>query len=317
VKLDEKAIKWIIREKKKGTPTRIIAEIEGISTRRVNQIYRQYKETGEIPELRKPGRPKKNLSEEEIKAIKDAYEEYRCNAIVLQKILKERGYNISKNKIHEVLKMLGYSKEEKVKRKRKKWIRYERRHSMSLWHTDWFFYKGKWIIAYLDDASRLITGYGVFENATAKNAIKVLKEAMDNYGKLKSILTDRGTQFYASAGEKKAKGISKFEKFLVENGIKHIVGRVNHPQTNGKIERFYGTLETKMRYFDTIDEFVEWYNHKRPHMSLNLDELETPYQAFLRKLPAERVLGYSWGVARWREIILGNYKSKSKPKIIN
>jgi len=65
-----------------GTPTRIIAGIEGISIRRVNQIYRQYKETGEIPELRKPGRPEKNLSKEEIKAIKDAFEEYRCNAIV-------------------------------------------------------------------------------------------------------------------------------------------------------------------------------------------------------------------------------------------
>ena len=83
------------------------------------------------------------------------------------------------------------------------------------------------------------------------------------------------TQFYTSSGEKKAKGVSKFERFLAENGIKHIVGRVNHLQTNGKIERFYGTLEAKIR-FDTIDEFVEWYNHKRPHMSLNLEELETP-----------------------------------------
>jgi len=110
VKLDEKAIKWIIREKEKGTPTRTIAEIEGISTRRVNQIYKQYKETGKIPKLRKSGRPRKELSEEEIKSIKEAYEEYRCNAVVLQKILKESGYNISKNKIHEVLKMLNYAK---------------------------------------------------------------------------------------------------------------------------------------------------------------------------------------------------------------
>ena len=45
------------------------------------------------------------------------------DAMQLQKILKERGCNISKNKIHEVLKMLGYSKEEKNKKKRKKWIR--------------------------------------------------------------------------------------------------------------------------------------------------------------------------------------------------
>jgi len=61
VKLDEKAIKWIIREKEKETPTKEIAEIERITRQRVNQIYRQYRETGEIPKLRKPGRPKKEL----------------------------------------------------------------------------------------------------------------------------------------------------------------------------------------------------------------------------------------------------------------
>ena len=95
---DEKTIKWIIREKEKGTPTKEIAEIEGITPRRVNQIYKQYRDTGEIPKPEKPGRPKKELSEEEIRAIKDAYEEYRCNAVVLQSILKHQGYNISKNK---------------------------------------------------------------------------------------------------------------------------------------------------------------------------------------------------------------------------
>ncbi len=42
----------------------------------------------------------------------------------------------------------------------------------------------------------------MFDEATTENAIKVLKEAIDNYGKPESILTDRGTQFYASAGEK-------------------------------------------------------------------------------------------------------------------
>jgi len=175
VKLDEKAIGWIIREKKKGTPTRIITEIEGITRQRVID-YKQYRETGRIPELRNPGRPRKELSDGEIEAIKEVYEEYRCNAVVLQTILRKKGFNVSKNKIHEVLKMNGYARE-KNKQKRKKWIRYERKHSMELWHTDWFF-NGKWMMAYLDDASRLIVGYGVFENATSENAIKVLKEVI-------------------------------------------------------------------------------------------------------------------------------------------
>ena len=74
VKLDEKAIKWIIREKEKGTPTKLIAEIENVTPRRVID-YKQYKDTGKIPRLKKPGRLRKELSEEEIKAVKDVYEE--------------------------------------------------------------------------------------------------------------------------------------------------------------------------------------------------------------------------------------------------
>jgi hypothetical protein len=36
-----------------------------------------------------------------------------------------------------------------------------------------------------------------------------------------------------------------------------------------------------------VDELVTWYNSKRPHMSLNLDAIETPDQAFIRKMPEE------------------------------
>jgi putative transposase len=36
----------------------------------------------------------------------------------------------------------------------------------------------------------------------------------------------------------------------------------------------------KLSLFDSVDEFVDWYNLVKPHMSLNFDELETPYQRF-------------------------------------
>jgi hypothetical protein len=44
----------------------------------------------------------------------------------------------------------------------------------------------------------------------------------------------RGSQFYASEGERKEKGISLFEAFLAKKGvIRHVLCRLNHPQTRG------------------------------------------------------------------------------------
>ena len=73
--------------------------------------------------------------------------------------------------------------------------------------------------------------------------------------------------------------------------IRQVLGRVHHPQTNGKIERFFKTVDDKIGEFKDegggLDELIEWYNEKRPHMALNLDALETPHQAFIRKMPEE------------------------------
>jgi putative transposase len=140
----------------------------------------------------------------------------------------------------------------------------------------------------LDDASRLVTGYGVFTEATAENTIRVLAQAIAKYGPPHEILTDRGSQFYANEGERKEKGISQFEEYLADHKIKHILCRVNHPQTNGKLERFYGVYEQKQHQFKSIDEYVQWHNEVKPHLSLNIETLETPIQAFHRKQPPEQ-----------------------------
>jgi len=180
------------------------------------------------------------------------------------------------------------------KRKQRKWVRFERKHSMELWQGDWKMLREKWIIAFMDDTSRFITCYGIFDSATTENTIKVLREGLSEYGIPDEILTDPGTQFVAAKSREKAK--HKFKDFLAENRVRHILARINHPQTNGKIERFFGLMEQKLHLFDSVDEFVSWYNYVKLHMSLNFDELETPYQALLRKLPAERVFEFS---GRW------------------
>jgi len=140
----------------------------------------------------------------------------------------------------------------------------------------------------MDDASRLIMSYGIFQDATAENTMRVLEQAISKCGCPKETLTDRGSQFYTNEGERKENGVSQFETFLADNGIKHILCRVNHPQTNGKLERFYGIYEQKQHQFKSIDEYAHWHNQIKPHMSLNFEALETPIQAFHRKLPEDR-----------------------------
>ncbi len=74
----------------------------------------------------------------------------------------------------------------------------------------------------------MILSGGEFEKATEENSIMVVKEAMHKYEKIGIIemLTDRGSQFYVNKKDEKGEG---------ENNIKHIVSRVNRPQTNRKI----------------------------------------------------------------------------------
>jgi len=126
-------------------------------------------------------------------------------------------------------------------------------------------------------------------------------------------VTDRGTQFYASEGERKEKGISRFEVYLAEKGIKHILCRVSYPQTNGKLERFYGVYDQKKHQFKDIDEYVHWHNKVKPHLSLNLENLETPIQAFHRKNSKADAHSNRNGGS---EIIMGNYNLLKLPKCL-
>ena len=126
-------------------------------------------------------------------------------------------------------------------------------HSNSLWHTD---YKqlddGRWFLCYEDDASRFVTGWGVFREATTENAIIVLEGAIKRHGKPASVMTDHGSQFYANEAEARKRGESAYEKRLVDLGIKQILAGVRHPQTNGKLERLHGELQRKLRTFKDV-----------------------------------------------------------------
>src|SRR2546428_3108957 len=131
--------------------------------------------------------------------------------------------------------MNGLSSESPRRWIRRKWVRYERAYSNSLWHVDWYEMKDtRWrgmnLIVYEDDASRFIVGYGLFKNATSHNAVEVLKQAIVEYGKPKSVLSDRGIQFYATEAEAREKGLTEFETYLMRKDRKSTRLNSSHDQ---------------------------------------------------------------------------------------
>jgi len=161
VKLNERKIRWIIHEKLRGRGAGEIALIQRVSHRQVEQIWQAYKQTGIPPTLKIPGRRKgAPIRLHDAALVLKVYDELKVNALTLERVLRDTyGIQMPHNRIHMILKENGRAMPQLSKQTRRKWVRYEREHSMSLWHMDWKqLNDGRWWIAAEDDASRLIVG---------------------------------------------------------------------------------------------------------------------------------------------------------------
>jgi len=296
---NKKQLKWCLQQHAQNNITiKTAANHLKITPRRFRQLYTQYKTTNTIPTIGKNvGRPKKPITPQTIEIIKQAYQKDHLGARYLEKIIFARQkIKISKRTIHKVLIKLRYAHHQPNKQKRRKpWIRYERKHSLSLVHTDWHHCaNGKYLCTILDDSSRKVLAAGEFEAETTHNALLVLKKARWKYSLLwysiKAVLTDHGTQFCSNRKDKVRPSMHEYELFLRQRGIRHILCRVGHPQTNGKLEKFHHLYDEHRFRFGCLDDFVVWYND-RPHGALDLDVAESPNMAFVSRLWPEVWLG--------------------------
>ena len=175
----------------------------------------------------------------------------------------------------------------KKQKPRKTYKRYEYPMPHLMWHTDWHgikggILKGKKIIVYIDDCSRKILSYGVFNRMTTKNSLIVLYGAIAEYQIIPwKLNSDRGSQFIPMRHDKKGKANHAFQKALDELGVIFIPSKKRHPQTNGKNERWFGILEKEFdERFETIGEFIGWYNDER--ISEAVDYM-TPDEAYKKR----------------------------------
>lgn len=303
---EEDIARIVIRVVDHGLDTGYVAGQFEIGQRRVQQLAKVYRETGVIPPVGRRGRrPYAQHPPDLEERVLRVYRRTRRGAAAIARYFRVReGIHVGNGVVHGILKGAGLVRENPNMRKRKKpWIRYEREHSLSAGHMDWHYNseQKKWVCAVLDDASRMVLAGGEYDQRSSEAAVEQLIEVLQKYRHiqpLREVITDHGSEFYANTRNEDGTANHAFESFCRENGINHILCQYKHPQSNGKLEKWFDTYERYRKEFATFDDFVQWYNRVRPHSSLDEDRLETPEMAFYRKCQDILVRNYMRMVER-------------------
>lgn len=119
---------------------------------------------------------------------------------------------------------------------------------------------------------------------SAKHSLSCYLEFIKQYTyPIHSVQTDNGSEFLAG-----------FDRYLGDHTIKHIFSYPRSPRVNGYIERFNRTVQEECIYRleelywepesiqTKLDEYLKWYNFKRPHASLNY---QAPVTFLLNSIP--------------------------------
>ena len=265
--------KWVIKQWQLGiTPISEIARNRRISRRSIYMLIERFKRYGiDGLEPHKRGRKKEKLNMRFEQYVLRLWAKLPRGSHKMWLELKKQGFGVSERKIQQIYKQYKLKMNKRKRPSQIKFVKYEWPKPNMLWHTDWSDcpFTGKKLIAFIDDHSRFIVHAEYFENATTENTILAFKNAISKHGKPENILTDNGVQFHVNG---------PFEEFCKANKIKHILGRVHHPQTNGKIERWFGTYKMEFQPQRwSLDEFVDIYNKERIHQGIGY---KTPLEKY-------------------------------------
>jgi transposase InsO family protein len=269
--------------RRSGLPVAAFAEMVGLSKHALYAWKARFEQEGPAGLLDTP-KPKPNLrlpdlTRRTILMLKQDHPEWGCERIS-DMLMRGPGLGASASTVAKVLHEAGYvAEEEPTAPHPPRERRFERARPNQLWQTDLFTFLLKrqnrraYLVAFMDDHSRFVVSYGVHAGASAALVLEVLRSGIAAYGSPEEVLTDNGPQYVTW------RGTSAFRKELQRRGIAHVVASPRHPQTLGKIERFWGTLwrecleaavfvdlaEARTR----IGHFVDYYNFHRPHRALD------------------------------------------------
>ena len=114
--------------------------------------------------------------------------------------LKRQEIQVSSGSVHSILKQNQLITKPYKPHRQRTYIRFQREHPDSLWQTDIKYYGNRYLIAFLDDCSRYLTGIALLREATTSRILHLLDATLRLGRTPKQILSDHGTQFYSDDG---------------------------------------------------------------------------------------------------------------------
>ena len=211
---------------------------------------------------------------------------------------------VSPATIGRYLARAGLVTPDPAKRPRSSYLRFEADMPNECWQSDFTHYPladgaDTEVLAWLDDHSRYALSVTAHRRVSGPVVLAAFRAAVTCYGAPASTLTDNGMVFTTRLSGGKG-GRNGLEAELRRLGIRQKNGKPNHPQTQGKVERFQQTLKNWLRAQRPqpatlgepqalLDAFTSLYNTRRPHRSLpHRATPATAYAARPKAAPGDR-----------------------------
>jgi transposase InsO family protein len=157
------------------------------------------------------------------------------------------GVRVSAATVSRHLVRHGLVTADPAKRPRSSYLRFEAGQPNECWQSDFTHYQladgsDTEIVCWLDDHSRFVLHLSAHVRVTGPIVLASFRAACAQHGVPASTLTD-GTVYTARFAGGGRRGRNGLEHELARLGIRQKNGKPNHPQTQGKIERFWQTLK--------------------------------------------------------------------------
>jgi transposase InsO family protein len=277
----EQRVQFVVAAVRKEKPFRALCQEFGVSRptgRLWLQRYREQGIEGIAERSRRPHHSPRQTSsaiERRVVELRERYPDW--GARKLQYKLGEQGLALTVSTLHRILLRHGLIREED--RHRPALQRFERATPNELWQMD---FKGPshWgtpvgPLSVLDDHSRYLVALQAVGHARSDLVRAQLERAFVECGVPQGMLMDHGSPWWS---ELAPLGATNLSLWLMRQGIRLHWSGYRHPQTQGKVERFHGSLERALERRGTRDlspqtwlDAYRWeYNQVRPHEALGM-----------------------------------------------